>query len=328
MKVDAPNASAIAPAALFAMPPSAITGTLNSLAYRATWYTALPSGRPTAGASCGDSRFDPMPTLSPSTPACNSGCACFGVTTLPAMTSREWNCCFTFLMKSTCSATDPWEASRNRTSIPASTKQRTRSSSDSFGRTEAPTSSCRFASIAAFGKFFTFFRSDLVTSATSSPSSLRMGSLPFLLWTSLSSASPSEMGSQAVMHCALGVMTAESLVLLSSTKSMSRLVTMPKNLLPIMPMSVMQTVDASCVCLMLSKSATVCVCDNTKGSMMKPFSHFLTRSTCLACSAAEQLQCMTPIPPMRAHAMAMLASVTVSIGAATSGAFSVTFFDS
>ena len=50
-----------------------------------------------------------------------------------------------------------------------------------------------------------------------------------------------------------------------------------------------------------------------------PASDRFTRSTLLACSSADMLRCRMPSPPWRAIAMAMRASVTVSIAELSSG---------
>ena len=55
------------------------------------------------------------------------------------------------------------------------------------------------------------------------------------------------------------------------------------------------------------------------GSVTMPASDRLTRSTWWAWSSIERLRCRTPMPPSRAIAMAIRASVTVSIAAETSG---------
>ena len=56
--------------------------------------------------------------------------------------------------------------------------------------------------------------------------------------------------------------------------------------------------------------------------MTIPASERLTISTWAACSAIERLRCSTPSPPARAMAMAILASVTVSIAELTRGTLS------
>ena len=53
-----------------------------------------------------------------------------------------------------------------------------------------------------------------------------------------------------------------------------------------------------------------------------PASERLTISTWAACSSTERLRCSTPMPPWRAIAMAIRASVTVSIALETSGILS------
>lgn len=60
------------------------------------------------------------------------------------------------------------------------------------------------------------------------------------------------------------------------------------------------------------------------GSVTMPDSERLTRSTWLAWSAMERLRCSTPTPPWRAIAMAMRASVTLSMAAESSGTFTRT----
>ena len=55
------------------------------------------------------------------------------------------------------------------------------------------------------------------------------------------------------------------------------------------------------------------------GSVIMPDSLRLTRSTCAAWSAIERLRCRMPMPPSRAIAIAMRASVTVSIALESSG---------
>ena len=55
------------------------------------------------------------------------------------------------------------------------------------------------------------------------------------------------------------------------------------------------------------------------GLVIMPASERLTMSTCCACSSTDRLRCSTPTPPWRAMATAILASVTVSMDADTSG---------
>ena len=60
------------------------------------------------------------------------------------------------------------------------------------------------------------------------------------------------------------------------------------------------------------------------GSTIIPLSDFFTFSTSSACSATARLRWMTPRPPSCAMAMAVRASVTVSIAALSTGMFSRT----
>ncbi len=58
------------------------------------------------------------------------------------------------------------------------------------------------------------------------------------------------------------------------------------------------------------------------GSRIIPLSDRLTRSTSAACRSMGRFLWMTPMPPSRAMAIAMSASVTVSIAAETNGTLS------
>ena len=62
------------------------------------------------------------------------------------------------------------------------------------------------------------------------------------------------------------------------------------------------------------------------GSSTIPDSLRLTCRTCAACSSMERLRWRMPIPPWRAMAIAMRASVTVSIAADRRGTRSEMFF--
>ncbi len=59
------------------------------------------------------------------------------------------------------------------------------------------------------------------------------------------------------------------------------------------------------------------------GLFTMPASERFTRSTCITCSATAMFRCSTPTPPIRAMAMAIRASVTVSIALDTNGVRSV-----
>src|SRR5215211_415439 len=68
-----------------------------------------------------------------------------------------------------------------------------------------------------------------------------------------------------------------------------------------------------------SASATVSSGRSVTGSTIIPASERFTLSTSATCSATERLRWTTPMPPSRASAIAILASVTVSIAAETIG---------
>ena len=57
------------------------------------------------------------------------------------------------------------------------------------------------------------------------------------------------------------------------------------------------------------------------GLAMRPFRWFLTRATCAACSSSSRFLWMHPMPPASAIAIAIGASVTVSIAADMNGIF-------
>ena len=64
------------------------------------------------------------------------------------------------------------------------------------------------------------------------------------------------------------------------------------------------------------------------GSRTTPLSYFFTCLTAFACSAIEQFLCKTPKPPASAKAIAIRASVTVSIAAETKGNFNLILVES
>ena len=73
----------------------------------------------------------------------------------------------------------------------------------------------------------------------------------------------------------------------------------------------------------LSRSASVTSGLTVSGSVIIPDSERLTTSTWAAWSSIDRLRCSTPIPPLRAMAMAISDSVTVSIAAEIAGTFMV-----
>mmetsp|Transcript_113457 Transcript_113457/g.197037 ORF Transcript_113457/g.197037 Transcript_113457/m.197037 type:complete len:246 (+) Transcript_113457:1037-1774(+) len=213
------------------------------------------------------------------------------------------------------------------TSTPACAHSRHRSRSSGWVLTAAPTSSWLFLSRDARGKLCSFFRSDLLISATSSKESLTIGSFPFLLALSVSCAASRLRPSLPTMSAALWVITVETFrpCSLGGSRSMSRDVTMPRSWPPSLPVSVTGNPQKPFFFRRSSTSATVPSGVRTTGSSMKPWRNLLTLRTISACSSAVLLLCRIPTPPSWAMAIAIWCSVTVSMGELTNGVFSVMF---
>ena len=102
----------------------------------------------------------------------------------------------------------------------------------------------------------------------------------------------------------------------AGTKSRSRLVMMPSRVRSAVTTGRPETRYCP---QSASSSARVASGLMVTGSETMPDSDRLTRSTWWACSSIERLRCSTPMPPSRAIATAIRASVTVSIAADSSG---------
>ena len=114
----------------------------------------------------------------------------------------------------------------------------------------------------------------------------------------------------------IGVITSATRRESSVSNLMSRFVTIPSR----MPSSLVTgTPEIRYLAHSRSTSASVASGPQVTGSVTMPASDRFTRSTCCACSSMDRFRCRTPTPPWRAIAMAILASVTVSIGDETSG---------
>ena len=100
------------------------------------------------------------------------------------------------------------------------------------------------------------------------------------------------------------------------TKRMSRLVMMPTSVPS--PSTTGSPETRNCPQI-ASTSATVASGVVVTGLVIMPDSLRLTLSTCAAWSSIERLRCSTPRPPWRAMAIAMRASVTVSMAEESSG---------
>ena len=114
----------------------------------------------------------------------------------------------------------------------------------------------------------------------------------------------------------IGVITSPTRRGGSSSKRMSRLVTMPSSL---MSRSTTGTPEIRNRPHIASASPMVASGVMVIGSSTMPASDRLTRSTWWAWSSIDRLRWMMPMPPWRAIATAIRASVTVSIGEEISG---------
>ena len=104
-------------------------------------------------------------------------------------------------------------------------------------------------------------------------------------------------------------------------KRTSRLVRMPTSLPrePFGPRSTTGMPEMRCSFIVVKASASVSSGWIVIGFSTMPDSYFLTRRTCSACSCGSRLRWITPIPPFCAMAMAIGASVTVSMAEETIG---------
>mmetsp|Transcript_108581 Transcript_108581/g.350520 ORF Transcript_108581/g.350520 Transcript_108581/m.350520 type:complete len:298 (+) Transcript_108581:109-1002(+) len=262
----------------------------------------------------------PMPTRSASTP---QSMRCFAwrfVTTLPPMTWRSGNSSFIHRMMPCWKVLSPWLLSTTMASTPAITKALTRSLSLCLVPTAAATIKQPFSSLVASGKSACFRRSVRATRATKRPACVTMGSLPFFeSWMRLLACAKST-PSSAVMRSAMVVMTEPTRTeSRSCTKSVSRFVTRPRSLEPILPFSVTGKPVKPHWRRRSSSSESSIVGEMQIGSMMKPLLYFFTRMTSADCASTERFVWMTPRAPSSAMAMAMRDSVTVSIGLETMG---------
>mmetsp|Transcript_65260 Transcript_65260/g.185246 ORF Transcript_65260/g.185246 Transcript_65260/m.185246 type:complete len:283 (-) Transcript_65260:283-1131(-) len=268
----------------------------------------------------------PMPTRRASTPESMRCFACRFVTTLPPMTWRSGNCCFIHLTMSCWNALSPWLLSTTMASTPAATSAVARVRSSGRVPMLAATRNCLFASLVASGYSAFFLRSVRAIRATRKPVFETMGSFPFLVLWMISFAACSSTPSSAVTSSSTLVMTwLTEVPLRSLTKSQSRRVTNPSSLDPILPSEVTGKPVKPHVDRTSSSSASAVVGFTQMGSVMKPLLYFLTFVTSSTWSSMDILLWMTPMPPSRAMPIAILASVTVSMGLETRGVFNVIF---
>mmetsp|Transcript_39 Transcript_39/g.85 ORF Transcript_39/g.85 Transcript_39/m.85 type:complete len:267 (-) Transcript_39:3-803(-) len=173
----------------------------------------------------------------------------------------------------------------------------------------------------ASGKFACFMRSTRWMRATRIPRSVTIGRSPFFdLWiTSL--AASRETPSGAVTTSSTLVITLDTFAVLSSTKSVSRLVTRPRSLEPITPSDVTGKLVKPHFTLSFASSESVISAFTQIGSVMKPLLYFFTFVTSATWSGMGRFGWMMPMPPSSASPMAIRDSVTVSMGLETIGVF-------
>mmetsp|Transcript_19678 Transcript_19678/g.48372 ORF Transcript_19678/g.48372 Transcript_19678/m.48372 type:complete len:254 (+) Transcript_19678:417-1178(+) len=156
-------------------------------------------------------------------------------------------------------------------------------------------------------------------SATSSSFSFTTGSFPFLLSFSILFASPRLTPSFADVNWPRGVMNSFTLTEISSMKDVSRLEIIPTNLPPIFPLSVTGNDENPRDSFVRYTSSKVLSGLKQTGSRMNPFLNFFTRLTSAAWSSGFMFEWIIPIPPCSAIVIAILCSVTVSMGEETNG---------
>ena len=223
-----------------------------------------------------------------------------------------------FFSRATISMTARWwpcAVSTMTTSTPASTRARARLYASSPTPTAAATRRRPCGSFVAFGNCSLLVKSLTVIRPRSRPAASTSGSFSTLCRCSRLSASSLVTPTGAVISGIL-VITSRTLAAGSVTNRMSRLVTMPTR----MP-SGSTTGTPEIRYLPHSPSTWRSVSSGLQviGLVIIPDSDRFTRSTCMAWSSSERLRCSTPIPPSRAIAIAIRASVTVSMALDTSG---------
>mmetsp|Transcript_50508 Transcript_50508/g.109917 ORF Transcript_50508/g.109917 Transcript_50508/m.109917 type:complete len:294 (+) Transcript_50508:772-1653(+) len=269
----------------------------------------------------------PMPTRSPSTPLSIRCFACLFVTTLPPTTWISGSSCLIQRTISCWKTLSPWLLSMMTASTPAAASLRTRSLSAGRVPTAAATLSLFCESLVASGKSVCFCRSFRATRATRQPSEVTIGSLAFFesirVWFAAFRSTPSG----AVTSFPIGVMMEPTCAARSFRKSVSRFVTTPRSFEPILPSTVTGKPVKPHFLRSSSSSASVVAVGMHLGSMMKPLLYCFTSITSLHCSSTGRFVWMTPMPPCSAMAMAILLSVTVSMGLDTTGVRSGIFFE-
>lgn len=121
---------------------------------------------------------------------------------------------------------------------------------------------------------------------------------------------------QQYQQCLASVIKVDSL-----KKSASRFVTRPSNLECSLPLSVTGKPEKPHFSRSFASSPHVMFGVMHRGLLMKPCSYRLTFSTCATCFSIGILEWIIPMPPSKAIAMAIVVSVTVSMGLDAIGVF-------
>mmetsp|Transcript_13051 Transcript_13051/g.37023 ORF Transcript_13051/g.37023 Transcript_13051/m.37023 type:complete len:273 (-) Transcript_13051:257-1075(-) len=269
----------------------------------------------------------PIPTRRPSTPQSMRFFACRTVTTFPPTTSSSGNSSFIHLTIWCWKMLSPWLLSTTMASTPAATRALTRTLSEGRVPTDAATRRLLFLSFTAIGNSAFLLRSFRAMSDTSRPAFETMGNLPFLdlctIWFAAASSTPSSAVTRSPIFVMMELTMVESR---SVRKSVSRRVTRPSSLVPILPSDVTgKPVKPHCLRSSSSCERSIVGLMQT-GSVMKPLLYFLTLVTSSTWSSTDMFGWITPMPPSRAMPIAILDSVTVSMGLETIGVFSLIFF--
>src|SRR6266545_4821181 len=314
MMEAAPAASAFTRSPENFTPPSEMIGMPYFSAARAQSSTAVICGTPTP-ATTRVVQMEPGPTphFTASTPALQSASAASKVATFPATISTFLKFCFVERTASMTPRLCPCAVSMAMTSTPALRSAWMRASRSTPTPTAAPHRSRPSESFAAFGCCWTFSMSLIVTSPFSSKASFTMSSFSMRWRWSSSFASSIVTPTRAVMRSF--VITCSTRCSRFFSKRRSRFVRMPTSRprwttgMPLIPCSRMRPTAR-----WMGAFGSI-----VTGSATTADSNFLTFTTSDACSSTVRFLWTNPSPPAAAMAIAMRASVTVSIAADTIG---------
>ena len=137
----------------------------------------------------------------------------------------------------------------------------------------------------------------------------------------IASAASRVVSGEAVTRLLLVIMGPTRLSLEPLRNFMSRRVRMPATRPRLVPSRVTGNPETFCSSISVSALDTLSSGLRVIGSLMTPFSLLLTFATSRAWTEGERVLWMIPIPPSWAKAMAKADSLTVSMGADTSGIF-------